>query len=161
MLSAIGAVLLGVLKLVLIAASITVLLWLCGYLLVQAVVSAKYWAAYTSNKKIWPYDRKFTEILWAHVIAASTGITMMLLFAFQQIADALGYYFLSVWTPILGYYVVALVIATNLHKFWTDGEVWKADIYRPPPSAVPPKRIAETTGNPVAVAVEETNTLAG
>ena|SRR3989344_3119833 len=132
-----------------------------GLLLIYLFDSIAYWVAYASYRKSWPYDRKFTEILWAHVIAASTGITMMLLLAFWIIADALGYYFLSVWTPILGYYVVALVIATNLHKFWTDGEVWKADIYRPPPSAVPPKRIAETTGNPVAVAVEETNTLAG
>ena len=161
MLSAIGAVLLGVLKLVLIAASITVLLWLCGYLLVQAVVSAKYWAAYTSNKKIWPYDRKFTEILWAHVIAASTGITIMLVVAFQQVADALGYYFLSVWTPILGYYVVALVIATNLHKFWTDGEVYKAKMYTAPAVQEVPPKADESIAEPVAATVEETNTLTG
>ena len=161
MLSIIGTALLEVLGILLIAASIIVLAILCTLLILLVFLSVVYWAAYASYRKSWPYDRKFTEILWAHVIAASTGITMMLLLAFWIIADALGYYFLSVWTPILGYYVVALVIATNLHKFWTDGEVWKADIYRPPPSAVPPKRIAETTGNPVAVAVEETNTLAG
>ena len=161
MLSIIGTVLLGVLKLFLIAVSVVALLSLCAYLISEAIVSVGYWAAYARNRKLWPYSKTLTEWLWAHVIGASTGITMMLLFAFQQVADALGYYFLSVWAPILGYYVVALVIATNLHKFWTDGEVWKADIYRPPPSAVPPKRIAERTVEPAVIAAEETNTLAG
>jgi len=132
-----------------------------GLLLIYLFDSIAYWVAYASYRKSWPYDRKFTEILWAHVIAASTGITMMLLLAFWIIADALGYYFLSVWAPILGYYVVALVIATNLHKFWTDGEVYKAKMYTAPAVQEVPPKADESIAEPVAATVEETNTLTG
>ena len=161
MLSIIGTALLEVLGILLIATSIIVLAILCTLLILLVFLSVVYWAAYASYRKSWPYDRKFTEILWAHVIAASTGITMMLLLAFWIIADALGYYFLSVWAPILGYYVVALVIATNLHKFWTDGEVYKAKMYTAPAVQEVPPKADESIAEPVAATVEETNTLTG
>jgi len=147
MLSIIGTVLLGVLKLVLIAVSVVALLSLCAYLISEAIVSVGYWAAYARNRKLWPYSKTLTEWLWAHVIGASTGITMMLLFAFQQVADALGYYFLSVWTPIIGYFVVALVIATKLHRLWGYDEAYNAAVLlraidkaeEPAVQEVPPK----------------------
>ena len=132
-----------------------------GLLLIYLFDSIAYWVAYASYRKSWPYDRKFTEILWAHVIAASTGITMMLVLAFLQIIDAAGFYLL--WPPsaLIGYFVVALVIATNLHKLWTDGEVYKAKMYTAPAVQEVPPKADERMAEPVAVAVEEINTLTG
>src|SRR3989338_8083580 len=150
MLSIIGTALLEVLGILLIATSIIVLAILCTLLILLVFLSVVYWAAYASYRKSWPYDRKFTEILWAHVIAASTGITMMLLLAFLQIIDAAGFYLL--WPPsaLIGYFVVAFVIATKLHRFWSYDETCTAVTTAP---AVPLQKIAETTGNPAAVAV--------
>lgn len=124
MFNLIGAVLLDILELVWTVVSAVALAGLCFYLVWQVIASLVYWGVYISNKKRWPYTQESTERLWAYVLAASTAITMMLLFAFLRISDAAGFYLL--WKPaaFVGYFVVAFVIATNLHNHWTDGAVW-------------------------------------
>lgn len=154
----IGEALSEVLGICLIVAAGLLVIALCALLILIFGLSVVYWLGYASNKKRWPYDRKSTEILWVHVIAASAAITMMLLFAFWRIADAAGYYFLSVWTPIVGYYAIAFIIATCLHRYWTYGEVFKAEMYT---AATAPAQEAQqkageiTTGEPTAPEIIE------
>lgn len=161
MLNLVWAVLKVFLILVLGVVSVAVLLGLCAYLFCQAIESIGYWAAYASNKKSWPYSRTLTEILWAHVIAASASITMMLLFAFLKIIDAAGFYLL--WPPsaLIGYFVVALVIATNLHRFWSYDKADHAAallraIEKAEARAVPLQKADEIIAEPIAAqAVQE------
>ena len=120
MLALIGAILLWVLKVVLVLIGLVVVACILAFL----VASIEYWKQYTSVRKSWPYDTDSTERLWAYVITASTAITMILLFAFLQITDAMGFYLL--WTPsaLIGYFVIAFIIATKLHVYYSDGVVW-------------------------------------
>ena len=62
--------------------------------------------------------REYGEELLFSIIFAAGSIAFMLLFAFQQVADAAGYYFLSVSTPIAAYFIAAGIIALLLSRHW-------------------------------------------
>ncbi len=62
--------------------------------------------------------REDREELLFNIIFAAGGIAFMLLFAFQQVADAAGYYFLSIRTPVTAYFIAAGIIALWLGRHW-------------------------------------------
>jgi len=57
------------------------------------------------------------ELLFSIILAAGS-IAFMLLFAFQQIIDIAGLYFLSVSTPIIAYFIATGIIAFWLGRQW-------------------------------------------
>lgn len=64
------------------------------------------------------YACKYGKELFLNVLIASSGISFGAWFVFWKIADAAGLYFLSVWMLAIGYFVVAFLTATKLHKYW-------------------------------------------
>ena len=65
------------------------------------------------------YVEEYGEELLFNVLFASGSITFAVLFVFQQIIDKAGLYFISTWVPVIGYFVIAVILALALHRYWT------------------------------------------